>query len=97
MEKEMKMEPKGPKELSREQLTGMLHQLSEQDRKLVEENRKLKGAIQEMYMTNTFKRLDYLFKVVESTDSVFSKDFIAKCAKEIEDITFGTEEPVTEE
>ena len=30
MEKEMKMEPKGPKELSREQLTGMLHQLSEQ-------------------------------------------------------------------
>ena len=90
MEKEMKMEPKGPKELSREQLTGMLH-------KLVEENRKLKGAIQEMYMTNTFKRLDYLFKVVESANSVFSKNFIAKCAKEIEDITFGTEEPVTEE
>lgn len=50
-----------------------------------------------MYMTNTFKRLDYLFKVVESANSVFSKNFIAKCAKEIEDITFGTEEPVTEE
>ena len=42
-------------------------------------------------MTNVFKRLDYLFKVVENA-SHFTKDFYSNCIKEIESIMTITEE-----
>ena len=41
-------------------------------------------------MFNTFKRLDYCFKVLEVAPTLssvmFSPDFVEKCAKEIEDL-----------
>ena len=64
-EKEVKA-PNSEK-LSYEQLENVAHQLSEQ-------NRQLYAKLQEMQVSNMFKRLDYLFKVVENT-GVFSIDF----------------------
>lgn len=54
----------------------------------------LYNRIQEMNMTNTFKRLDYLFKVVSFKDSFGS--FASKCAAEIE-LLMTLPEEVTEE
>lgn len=57
---------------------------------LEKENLSLKGMnnqlimqLQSMNITTLFKRLDYLFKVVEFKDA-FSTGFVTKCTKEIE-------------
>ena len=72
-EKERKEEKR--EKLSYEQLADVCHQLSEQSQTLY---RKL----QEANMSNMFKRLDYLFAVVENR-AAFPEDFIKKCVNEI--------------
>ena len=46
-------------------------------------NNQLLMQLQQMNMGNLFKRLDYLFKVVEFREA-FNPDFAHNCAKEIE-------------
>ena len=80
-------EKKETKKLSYEELENVCHQLSEQSQTLY---RKL----QEANMTNMFKRLDYLFAVVENKVA-FPEDFTKKCVDEI--ITSMTIPEETEE
>ena len=68
-------ENKETKKLSYEDLENLCHQLSDQSQTLY---RKL----QEANMTNMFKRLDYLFAVVENKDA-FPEDFVKKTIDEI--------------
>lgn len=68
-------ENKEKKKLSYEDLENLCHQLSDQSQTLY---RKL----QEANMTNMFKRLDYLFAVVENRDA-FPEDFVKKTIDEI--------------
>lgn len=75
---EMKPQVQRPEKMSYEQLENVAHQLSEQ-------NRQLFAKLQELNMDNIFKRLDYLFKVVES-GHMFKEDFLEKCIAEIESI-----------
>lgn len=77
---EMKPTPEAarPEKMSYEQLENIAHQLSEQAKQLY-------ARLQEANMTNMFKRLDYLFKVVENAHA-FSEGFVAKCVSEIEDM-----------
>lgn len=84
--KEIKMETgKGPKKkLTYEELENVCHQLSEQSRRLYQ-------RVQESDLTNMFKRLDYLFAVVENSKH-FPDEFTTKCVKEIMD-TLTIEEP----
>ena len=63
--------------MSYEQLENVAHQLSEQAKQLY-------AQLQAANMTNMFKRLDYLFKVVENGHA-FSIDFLNKCVAEIEE------------
>lgn len=67
-----------PKKMSYEQLENIAHQLSEQAKTLY-------ARLQEANMTNMFKRLDYLFKVVENAHA-FNEEFVAKCVTEIEEL-----------
>ena len=85
-EKEVKAS--NSEKLSYEQLENVAHQLSEQ-------NRQLYAKLQEMQVSNMFKRLDYLFKVVENT-GVFSIDFHTRCVEEIESLMTIPEEPQKE-
>ena len=41
--------------------------------------------LQEANLANTFKRLDYLFKVVENAHA-FNEEVVTKCVAEIEDL-----------
>lgn len=75
---EMKPQVHRPEKMSYEQLENVAHQLSEQ-------NRQLFAKLQELNMANIFKRLDYLFKVIEN-GHMFKQDFFEKCIAEIEDI-----------
>lgn len=67
-----------PEKMSYEQLENIAHQLSEQSRQLY-------AKLQEVNMANVFKRLDYLFKVIENAYA-FNKGFVAKCITEIENL-----------
>lgn len=67
-------------------------------------NNQLIMQLQQMNMGNLFKRLDYLFKVLEVAPKfpadVFSPEFVTQCAKEIEvhmTPPETVEEPDTEE
>lgn len=46
-------------------------------------NNQLIMQLQQMNMANLFKRLDYLFKVVELREA-FNPEFITRCTREIE-------------
>ena len=78
-----------PEKMSYEQLENVAHQLSEQAKQLY-------AQLQAANMTNMFKRLDYLFKVVEN-GHVFNQEFLNKCVAEIEEhITIPEEVEETE-
>lgn len=77
-------ETERPEKMSYEQLENVAHQLSEQAKQLY---MKLQAA----NMSNMFKRLDYLFKVVEN-GHMFKQDFLEKCITEIEEIMTVPEE-----
>ena len=77
-------ETERPEKMAYEQLENVAHQLSEQAKQLY---MKLQAA----NMSNMFKRLDYLFKVVEN-GHMFKQDFLEKCITEIEEIMTVPEE-----
>lgn len=47
-------------------------------------NSQLIMQLQQMNMQNLFKRLDYLFRVIENREA-FNIEFTSRCSKEIED------------
>lgn len=77
-------ETERPEKMSYEQLENVAHQLSEQAKQLY-------MKLQAVNMSNMFKRLDYLFKVVEN-GHMFKQDFLEKCITEIEEIMTVPEE-----
>lgn len=75
---EVNTQVKRPEKLSYEQIENIAHQLSEQ-------NRQLLAKLQELNMANMFKRLDYLFKVIEN-GHMFKQYFLEKCIEEVESL-----------
>ena len=86
---EMKPQVQRPEKMSYEQLESVAHQLSEQ-------NRQLFAKLQELNIANMFKRLDYLFKVIEN-GHMFKQDFLEKCIAEIESLMTVPEQEVEPE
>lgn len=79
---EKKLEPS--KKLSYEELENVCHQLSAQAQSLNTHNQQLRGALNEANLGNLYKRLDYLFKVINEDNKYLSDDFKIQCAKELE-------------
>ena len=75
--------------MSYEQLNNIAHQLSAQVQQL---NQK----VQETNMFNTFKRLDYFFKIVELSH-MFDTEFVDSSKKEIQEIMTFKEEEIVED
>lgn len=82
---EKKLEPKNEtKKLSYEDLENVCHQLSTQSQQLNAQNQQLKAMVNEANLTNLYKRLDYLFEVINRDNKYLSDTFKNKCAEEIE-------------
>jgi alpha-L-arabinofuranosidase len=77
-------ESKEQKKLTYEQLEQVATQLSQQSRQLY-------SQLQQANLTNTFKRMDYLFKVIQYANK-FDADFVNKCTKELVDFLTMQEE-----
>lgn len=74
-----------PQKMPYEELEQVAAQLSQQSQQLY-------ARLQQADMTNMFKRLDYLFKVVEN-GPMFSNEFLDMCVAEIQE----TITPISEE
>lgn len=61
--------------LTYEELNNVCHQLSEQCRRMGEQ-------LQQANLTNAFRRLDYLFAVLDKSE-FFDDSFVKNCAAEI--------------
>jgi hypothetical protein len=77
------------KKMSYEELEQIASQLSVQ-------NQQLYARLNQAELSNMFRRLDLLFKVVENAPA-FSETFVNKCISEIEDIMTIPEEDVNVE
>lgn len=75
------------RKLTYEELENIAHQLNEQGKALTQ-------RLREMDLANTFKRIDYLFKVLDTRGAIFSTEFIERCAKELETVLTIPEQPV---
>ena len=76
-----------------EEVVKYAQQLSQQRNYYEKQAQLLTEKVKERSDFSVFKRLDYLFKVVENKDS-FSTEFVAGCIKEIEAImTIPEEQP----
>ena len=74
------------KKLSYKELNEVCMRLEQQNQYLVRE-------LQKVNLTNMFKRLDYLFKVVEYSHSFGDAEFVGNCIEEIKEaMTINTEE-----
>lgn len=92
------MEKKSEKQenkLSLEELENVCHQLSEQARQLSVQNNNLMKALEAANLANLFKRLDYLFSIIENDNKYLTEEFKAKCAEEIMEILSKEEESET--
>lgn len=70
-----------------------LNQVSQQ---LFQENKMLRTKVQELSVEAFYKRIEYMFKVVELA-SVFSKEFVERTIQEIETVMTAEEEQKAEE
>lgn len=71
----------GKAESKQQKLT--YEQLNDACNQLFQQNQYLVKQLKELDMANSFKRLDYLFKVVELAGTFKDADFVNKCIDEI--------------
>lgn len=91
---EKKLETNAPKKLSYEQLENACQQLSVQNQELVKQRNQLVNALNQANLGNLYKKLDYLFKVIEDNkDCIYlSEEFKINCGKEIETLMAAPED-----
>lgn len=78
---EKKLNPRnigGDKKLTYEQLNTVCAELHQQNQALLRQ-------LQQVNMTNMFRRLDYLFLVLQHAKVFNDKEFVDSCAAEIKD------------
>lgn len=82
-----------PEKMSYEQLENVAHQMSEQSRNLYIQNQQLIQKLQEANLANFFKRLDWLWSIINSTTPYISEEFKQKCGEEfMNNMTLSPEE-----
>lgn len=92
MENSKKEQQEEAKRLSYSELENVCHQLSAQAQQLNTQNQQLRAMVNEANLNNLYKRLDYLFKVIDEDNRYLSTKFKAKCGAEIE-MLMKTPEP----
>ena len=77
-------QPTDLKKLSYEQLENACQQLSVQNQQLLQQRNQLVAALRQANLGNLYKRLDYLFNIIEKDNQYLSTEFKQQCASEIE-------------
>lgn len=78
-ENKVKSEKQGNQQkLTYEQLNDVCKQLFQQNQQLIKQ-------VRELNLANMYRRLDYLFRVIELADNIKDADFINSCIDEIKE------------
>ena len=93
-EKRLKIEPKqqAPEKMSYEQLENVAHQMSEQSRNLYNQNQQLAKRLEESNLQNFFRRLEYLWTIINSNTPYITEEFKVNCGQEFMDAMSIAEE-----
>ena len=92
-EKKLRIEPKeAPEKMSYEQLENVAHQMSEQSRNLYHQNQQLAKKLEESNLQNFFRRLEYLWTIINSNTPYITEEFKVKCGQEFMDSMTLSEE-----
>ena len=92
-EKKLRIEPKeAPEKMSYEQLENVAHQMSEQSRNLYHQNQQLAKRLEESNLQNFFRRLEYLWTIINSNTPYITEEFKVKCGQEFMDSMTLSEE-----
>ena len=85
--KEVKMSKESTKKVEPKEANHKLtyEQLNDACNQLFQQNQQMRKAIEELNMANMFKRLDYLFKIVENAGTFKDSDFLNSCMDEIKE------------
>ena len=75
-------EKKVVEKMSYEQLENIAHQMSEQSRNLYNQNQQLAQKLKEAELSNFFKKLEWLWLVINSNSTYISEDFKIICGNE---------------
>lgn len=87
-----------PEKMSYEQLENIAHQMSEQSRNLYSQNQQLAQKLKETELSNFFKKLEWLWLVINSDTTYLSEQFKIKCGQEfMESLTPPEESKESEE
>lgn len=86
-------EKKVPEKMSYEQLENIAHQMSEQSRNLYNQNQQLAQKLKEAELTNFFKKLEWLWLVINSNSTYISEEFKIKCGQDFMESLTPPEEP----
>lgn len=92
MEKKLEPNVTQKTELSYEELKNVAQQLSNQAQQLQQQNQKLVQIINENNLNSLYKRLDYLFEIINGDNKFLPEDFKKKCAEEIEKLMAAPEQ-----
>lgn len=95
MEKKLETKKPDSRKLSYEELENVCHQLSAQAQQLSTQNKQLRVALNESNLTNLYKRLDYLYLIIDKDNKYLSTEFKEKCAKEFETLMASPEDNST--
>lgn len=79
------------KKLSYEELEQAAQQLSVQLDNLQKKNNQLVELLNQADLTNTLKRLEWLWLIITTKDTPLSNSFVERCAKEFVEIMSPTE------
>lgn len=87
-----------PEKMSYEQLENIAHQMSEQSRNLYSQNQQLAQKLKDTELSNFFKKLEWLWLVINSDTTYLSEQFKIKCGQEfMESLTPPEESKESEE
>ena len=86
-----------PEKMTYSELENVAHQMSEQSRNLYMQNQQLIQKLQEANLSNFFKRLDWLWAIINSTTPYITEEFKQKCGEEFMLIMTTPEEDDKEE
>lgn len=83
--KQVAMNNPANKKASEKKTAASYEELNNYCVQLFNQNKQLREQIQQLNMVNLFKRLDYLFLVLQNKDN-FDSDFIGDCVAEIKSV-----------
>lgn len=82
--RQVNMRPNG-QAASQEDRKLTYEQLNDACQQLFQQNQQLRLQLQEANMVNVFKRMDYLFKVLELSHRIKDQEFVASCEEELKE------------